>query len=115
MSTHTQEILKAAQYNQKLAIEIYCELYIYQNYTEDQVGIDCPSDKYKDEINPNANSTNTSWMNNLMYRLNSIFRRRGIKIRIDVEETKELLENSEVLLPSTIWNTYEEVKLLTSS
>lgn len=101
MSTHTEEILKAAQYNQKLAVEIYCELYIYQNYTEDQIGVDYQSDKYRNNINPNGNNTSDTWLNNLMYRLNSIFRRRGIDIKIDVEETEELLGYSDQLLPSS--------------
>lgn len=97
MSNHTQQILEAAKFNQKLAIEMYCELYIYNNYTEDQIGSDCRSFSYKEEITPIECKGNT-WLGNLMYRLNSIFRRRGIDIRIDIEETEELVENSDKLM-----------------
>jgi len=99
MSNNTEQILKTAKFNQNLAIEIYCELYIYNHYSESEIGIDYKSFGYKDDILPNENESKT-WLENLRYRLNSIFRRRGISIKIDIEDVEDIIRNQNEFVPN---------------
>lgn len=93
MSAHTTLVLQQAKQNRDLAVEIFCELYIYSHYTEAQVGSDTEAFNYEYS---NKKITN-SWFNNLMYRLSSIFRRRGVTVELDVEDVKELVQISRTI------------------
>lgn len=93
MSAHTKCILQAAQENKELATEIYCELYIYNHYNQDEVGVDMQafSYQYKGAI------TENDWLDNLIYRLSSIFRRRGLSIALNLDDIADLLTHSNEL------------------
>ena len=88
MSHNTQIIIDQAQHNPELATEIYCELYIYTHYTQDQVGVDVQAYSY--QVSEPANDN--CWLSNLIYRLSSIFRRRGVHVTIDTNDVKDLIQ-----------------------
>ena len=91
MSHNTQIIINQAQHNPELAMEIYCELYIYTHYTQDQVGLDVQAYTY--QYQANESDTTNSWLGNLIYRLSSIFRRRGVHVTIDTNDIKDLIQH----------------------
>lgn len=95
MSAHAEMILSSAKQNRELAMEIFCELYIYTHYTENEVGIDIQAYTYQYDY---VNNTDNSWLNNLMYRLSSIFRRKGLHISIDEKDIGDLIANSHLLV-----------------
>lgn len=86
MSAHTKYILQAARENKELATEIYCELYIYDHYSKDEVGIDMQAFTYQYE----GVITENDWLDNLIYRLSSIFRRRGLSIILSLDDIADL-------------------------
>lgn len=85
--SNAEIIMYQARQNKDLAMEVYCELYIYTHYTPEQVGVDVQL------YNLQKPKENISWLDNLIYRLTCIFKRRGVHVQIDSSDIKDLIDS----------------------
>lgn len=90
MSQKVDFIIERASTNKALAMELYCELYIYEHYgTADM-------DTERTSCNP-LNNRRPDWVKNTLNRLNEILRHRSIHIIVDSKGLKELITKKDKL------------------
>lgn len=78
-------VLERSARNKQLAIELYCECYIYSHYDEEMK--DTPPEYYPEEPK--------TWFDNFVYRVRSILKHHRISIEIDTSDVQEIYRHSE--------------------
>lgn len=83
-----EEIMGICKKDRQFAEQLYSELYIYLNYDESLIEVDCQSCEMQPE------EKKPTWAQNFIYRVKSALRMKGIEVELDTDEVVSIIRQS---------------------